>query len=601
MQILVEDTDPVLARDIANTLARSYIQFNITNSMQASQNSFQTMQEQSYEMKKKLEDADREFLNFKQNEQLFSITGKQDAIAQKISEFNALAVKNRSELQELTTRLNELQALTAGKDLEVVRIRSLLNNPVIDRLNEQLIEAEIELSKLRKVYRDIHPKVVRVLGAIEDTKKEIKNQVDTELANMKNQQSLLLAKEKNLQKNIAELEKESLELGQKEVHYAVLQRNVDTSQKIYDTLLEKLSESDITESYTSEPIRIVEVAQVPLSPVRPDKMRSILISIAVGLLIGVGLAFFVENLDRTIHTEDDVQKYYNLPVLTVVPIASQAGKGYGYGGELVKEAETDKPEVGNKELQEEAEKPDLNTSADSEKAGKQEKGKERKENKSDDIKPSLTAEVEKAGSADSGAGSREKEIKGEDVKEMTDRPVQKTEVAMPVSDKQKPPQPRKKTVQKIEDLEESTPKTGLTAEREKTVSKISGTGSREKEVKGEQVKEKTDKPVQWTEITTPTNDEGKPAQPRNAKALKMDAFEDLTPVPDEKVVGNELKIEELEDLTKDLGRLNDDLEDLTVDLAKKNQVTGLGSEVQQPGENESVLRKELKKVFNSKG
>ena len=41
--------------------------------------------------------------------------------------------------------------------------------------------------------------------------------------------------------------------------------------------------------------------------------------------------------------------------------------------------------------------------------------------------------------------------------------------------------------------------------------------------------------------------------------------------------------------------------DLTVDLAKKNLVTGLGSEVQKPGENESVLRKELKKVFSSKG
>ena len=75
LQIFVEDTDPVLARDIANTLARAYIQFNITNTMQASQNSFQTMQDQSYELKKKLEDAEREFLVFKEKEQLFSISG----------------------------------------------------------------------------------------------------------------------------------------------------------------------------------------------------------------------------------------------------------------------------------------------------------------------------------------------------------------------------------------------------------------------------------------------------------------------------------------------------------------------------------------------
>lgn len=329
LQIIVNDTDPVLARDIANTLAKSYIQFNITNSMQASQNSFQTMQEQSYELKKKLEDAEAEFLKFKQEEQLFSVTGKQEAITQKISEFNALAVKNRSELQELTARLNELEALTGGKNLEVVRIRSLLNNPVIDKLNEQLIEAEIELSKLRKVYRDIHPKVAKVLGSIEDTRKEIQNQVDTELANMKNQRSLLLSKEKNLQKNIAELEQESLDLGRKEVQYAVLQRNVNTNQTLYDTLLTKLSESDITESFADESIRIVETAQVPLAPIKPKKKLNLLLSIVLGLLGGIGLAFLFEYLDNTIHTEEDVQNYLDLPVLTVVPIADQAGTGYG--------------------------------------------------------------------------------------------------------------------------------------------------------------------------------------------------------------------------------------------------------------------------------
>ena len=331
LQIIAEDTDPVLARDIANTLARSYIQFNITNTMQASQNSFQTMQEQSYELKKKLEDAEREFLKFKQEQQLFSISGKQEAISQKISEFNALAVQNRSELQELNARLQELETLTAGKDLEVVRIRSLLNNPIIDRLNEQLIEAEIELSKLRKVYRDIHPKVEKVLGTIEDTRKEIKNQVDTELANMKNQQSLLLAKERNLQKNIAELEQESLDLGQQEVRYAILQRNVDTNQKFYDTLLAKLSETDINETLPSDTIRIVETGQVPVAPVKPNKKRNILLGILLGLMGGIALAFLMEYLDQTIRTEDDVQKYYDLPVLTVVPIADQTGRGFEYG------------------------------------------------------------------------------------------------------------------------------------------------------------------------------------------------------------------------------------------------------------------------------
>ncbi len=330
LQIAVEDTDPELARDIANTLGRAYIRFDISNRVQASRNSFQTMRDQSYELKKKVEDAEQEFLKFKQREQLFSITGKQEVISQRISEFSELAVRNRNELQGLSVQLNELQSLSAGNRPDVARIRSMLNNPVIDRLNQQLIESEIELSKLRKVYRDKHPKVVQILGRISDTRAEILNQLDQELASMQNRRTLLLAKEQNLKKNIKELEQEALALSRKEVRYTVLQRNLDTSRQLYDTLLAKLGESDVTDSLSNETIRVVEAAQVANRPIKPKKRRNILLSVVLGLFGGIGLAFFLEYLDQTLHTEEDVQQYLGLPVLTVVPVAGQAGKGYGY-------------------------------------------------------------------------------------------------------------------------------------------------------------------------------------------------------------------------------------------------------------------------------
>ena len=95
-----------------------------------------------------------------------------------------------------------------------------------------------------------------------------------------------------------------------------------------DTLLTKLSESDITESLSNESIRIVEMGQVALKPVKPKKKLNVLLSIVLGLLGGIGLAFFLEYLDQAIHTEDDVQRYLDLPVLAVIPLADQAGTGY---------------------------------------------------------------------------------------------------------------------------------------------------------------------------------------------------------------------------------------------------------------------------------
>jgi len=96
LKVNVEDHDPVLAGDIANTLAESYITFNIDNRLKSSRNTLSWMTDQLYEVKKKLEDAEEEFLAYKQEAKLFSVEGKQRVISQKIQEFNpALRIERR--------------------------------------------------------------------------------------------------------------------------------------------------------------------------------------------------------------------------------------------------------------------------------------------------------------------------------------------------------------------------------------------------------------------------------------------------------------------------------------------------------------------------
>ncbi|MBW1705279.1 MAG: hypothetical protein JRJ86_08945, partial [Deltaproteobacteria bacterium] len=79
-------------------------------------------------------------------------------------------------------------------------------------------------------------------------------------------------------------------------------------------------------------IRITEKAVLPRLPVRPNKKRNLMLGVIFGLMIGIGLSFLREYLDRTLHTEEDVEKYLGLPVLSVIPMGGQAGgKSYGYG------------------------------------------------------------------------------------------------------------------------------------------------------------------------------------------------------------------------------------------------------------------------------
>jgi capsular polysaccharide biosynthesis protein len=95
-------------------------------------------------------------------------------------------------------------------------------------------------------------------------------------------------------------------------------------------MVSRIKESNILQTADTGNIRLVETAQVPVSPVFPDKRRTMLIGMLLGLVAGCGLAFFFEYLDRTVRTEEDVQQHFNLPVLSVIP---KADKSVSYGAE----------------------------------------------------------------------------------------------------------------------------------------------------------------------------------------------------------------------------------------------------------------------------
>jgi succinoglycan biosynthesis transport protein ExoP len=105
LNISVEDHDPVLARDIANAVANTYIEFNISNRLKYSQNTLTKMTDQLYEIKKRLEDSEAEFLEYKQIEKIFSVEGRQKVIDQKIQEFNDAYLEARNSRLALDAKL----------------------------------------------------------------------------------------------------------------------------------------------------------------------------------------------------------------------------------------------------------------------------------------------------------------------------------------------------------------------------------------------------------------------------------------------------------------------------------------------------------------
>lgn len=322
VRISVHNNDPVLAKDIANTLAKAYIEFNIGNKLDSSSDNLKWLQSQLYETKKNLEDAEKEFMAYKERSLVFSVEGKLTMITKKMEEFNEAYLVARNRRLELDANLAELKkSMKSGKD--IYKVRSFFKSPLIEDLYSQLLSLEVELNRLGKVFKSKHPKLIQIRGTMEDTRNKLREEIEKEIENVKAERSVLRGKEKVLLKTISEFEKDAIETNKNQLEYAILQRNVNTYQQLYNMLLSKIKEADVTSSMDVSNIRIVEKAKIPVSPIKPKKKLNFILSVVVGLMMGAGLAFLSEYMDRSIRSEEDVQKYLGLPVLGVIPEADK--------------------------------------------------------------------------------------------------------------------------------------------------------------------------------------------------------------------------------------------------------------------------------------
>jgi len=94
----------------------------------------------------------------------------------------------------------------------------------------------------------------------------------------------------------------------------------DIFRHMYEMLFNRFKEAALTEDMKTGNIRVVDRAEVPGSPVKPNKKRNILLAIIIGLAMGTGLSFFLEYLDNTIKHAEDIEQYLNIPCLGSIPM-----------------------------------------------------------------------------------------------------------------------------------------------------------------------------------------------------------------------------------------------------------------------------------------
>jgi uncharacterized protein involved in exopolysaccharide biosynthesis len=319
VEIQVEDPDPKLAAEIANAMAGAYVRQNLDLKLTAARDALAWLTTQVTDLKSKVNESELAVQRYREQAGILSIEEKQNLTVRKLAEFNSAYIEAKAKRLEMETRLTELRK--ASQNPAVLESAPLVvNNPLIQRLKGQMVELEVQRSKLQKVYREKHPETLKVQSQIEEITRRLREEVERLALSMESEYNVLKAREAAMLSAVNQYRDEAQSLAKKEIQYGILKRETESNQQIYEVLLKRLKETSLTQGLDTNNVRIVEPAVPPRVPVRPRKIFNISLAVVAGLVLGISLAFFTEYMDDRVRTPEQAEHALGVPVFAMIPV-----------------------------------------------------------------------------------------------------------------------------------------------------------------------------------------------------------------------------------------------------------------------------------------
>jgi len=336
VDVSVEGSDPVLAARMANELVRTYIDQNLETKLSAAKDAVKWLNDRIDEERKKVEEAETAFLTYKKKHQVVTdFSENTESInAQKLANLNARVVDAESVRVVAETRYKQAADLKNSPEM-LDSIPDVLKNRLVQQIKKMEVDLYNRMSELSKKYGKKHPKMVALKSELSDLNERKNKEIRRIVNSLRNEYKLTLAKEESLKKAFSKQKADSLIDKKVAIEFRVLQRQVESSRHIYELLIKRVKETTLTEEIRTGNIRVIDRAEVPLFPVKPNKKLNIILAVIVGLTIGIALSFFLEYLDNTIKLPDEIRSYLKIPYLGVIPTFAASESQDGIPGELI--------------------------------------------------------------------------------------------------------------------------------------------------------------------------------------------------------------------------------------------------------------------------
>jgi polysaccharide biosynthesis transport protein len=350
VQIKITTPDPTLSARLANAHAFAYVRYGMDLRSQTNEEASAFLQQKLTELKERVEQSEAALNSYRRDKGIISVDDKANVVVERLLDLNKSLTAAEGERIAVEAQVRAIQ----GRNLD--ELPAVLNSSVIGNLKGELGKLEAEYASLSKEFKPGYPPLDNLRTRVEETRRRLRSETQNQVRGIEATYQAAKTREAQLRATMEEQKKSTLNLKDSAVQYAVLAREVDTNRQLYDGVLQRLKEIGVAGEVRASNIYVMGKAQPPLGPSYPDKRRGLLFGLLLGLGAGIGLAFLLEQLDNTLKSPEEAERYMQLPNLAVVPDFALLdnrsygyGYGYGYGRRLRKSAKAELPDKSSKD------------------------------------------------------------------------------------------------------------------------------------------------------------------------------------------------------------------------------------------------------------
>jgi len=317
IRLSFESENAELAARVVNTTADLYIVEQLEAKFEATQRATEWLNQRVGDLRAKVEASERAVELYRAEQGLTESRGV-TVTSQRISELNSQLTIAASEVAEAQARVDQIeQALAGARSFEAVS--EVLNSRLIQDLRVQQAAVERRAAELSSELGERHPRMIQLRAEADNIRGKIAAEVNKVAQALRNEVAVARAREATLRQQLAALETEAGELGAAQVQLRALEREANANRLLMETFLNRFKETTSQEDIQQADARIISRADRPEAASFPKKKLIVALAFVASAMLGLLLAFAVEQLDHGFRSMEQIERWTGVAGLGLVP------------------------------------------------------------------------------------------------------------------------------------------------------------------------------------------------------------------------------------------------------------------------------------------